>query len=217
MPEAIRRGDLVLVDELGQGLVSASIALGEVLRYGRATPYTQWTHAAIVYDAPVQDPADIWIVEARASARVHKAFLSKYANHYAIVHTGVDDSDWVEVKGFLDSVLAAREKYDLVAYAGLTLYALTGTSICIQRAGTATCSGLVADALTRAQYIWTRPPYAMTPANLAADLDRRYGRSMTSTVVEQRQTTLRGRLRQLRGTFARPASPGAVAPSASRP
>jgi hypothetical protein len=200
MVGAIRRGDAVLVDELGQGLISASIAVGELLRYGRASPYTQWTHAAIVYEARYQDPTDISIVEARAATGVHTAPLSKYANHYAIVHTDVDDGDWHEVRKFLDSVLAAREKYDLVAYAGLTLYALTGTSICIQRAGTATCSGLVADALTRAGFVWTRPPYAMTPANLAADFDR-LGRPVTSTVVDQGQTTVRGRMRQLVGAL----------------
>lgn len=199
MARAIRRGDVVLVDELGQGLVSASIALGEVMRYGRASPYTHWTHTAIVYDAPVQDPADIWIVEARASTRVHKAFLSKYVNHYAIVHTGVDESDWREVKDFLDSVLARRAKYDYVAYLGLLLYDVSATNVCIQRAGTATCSGLVADALTRAGFTWTRPPYATTPANIADDLDRRYGCAMTSTVVDEGQMTLRGRLRQVRG------------------
>ena len=204
MPEAICRGDVVLVDELGQGLVSASIALGEVLRYGCASPYTQWTHTAIVYDASFQDPADVSIVEARASTRVHKTSLSKYANHYAIVHTKVDDSDWLEVKHFLDNVLEKRERYDYVAYAGLLLYDLFASNVCIQRAGTATCSGLVADALTRAGYIWTRPPYATTPANIAADLDTQYHRAMTSCVVDQGQTTLRGRLRQVRGLLGWP-------------
>ena len=199
MPEAICRGDVVLVDELGQGLVSASIALGEVLRYGRNSPYTRWTHTAIVYDASFQDPVDVKIVEARAHTRVHTTSLSKYANHYAIVHTKVSESDWLEVKCFLDKVMAARESYDYVAYAGLLLYDVFASKVCIQRAGTATCSGLVADALTRAGFIWTRPPYANTPANIADDLDNRYHRAMTSTVVDDGQTTLRGRLRQVRG------------------
>ncbi len=200
MDQAIRLGDVVLIDELGQGLVSASVALGEVLRYGRNSPYTQWTHIAIVYETCGQDPADILIVEARGSTRVHKTSLSKYVKHYAIVHTNVAESDWWEVKGFLDSVLAAREKYDYLAFVGLALYAVFGSRVCIQRAGTATCSGLVADALTRAQFIWSRPPYSMTPANVAVDLERA-GCAMTSTVVDEGQTTLRGRLRQVAGTL----------------
>lgn len=162
----------MLVDELGQGWVSASIAFGEVLRYGRNTPYTQWTHCAIVYDVRGQDPAAIEIVEARASARVHKTFLSKYAGRYAIGHTRVGPSDWCEVEYFLDSVLKARARYDVLGWAWLAIYALTGTKVCLQRAGTATCSGLVADALTRIGIVWTRPPYAMTPADVAADLTK---------------------------------------------
>ncbi|MBV8710740.1 MAG: hypothetical protein JOY56_03135 [Solirubrobacterales bacterium] len=200
MAGAIRRGDVVLVDELGQGLVSASIALGELLRYGRGSPYTQWTHSAIVCDVPFQDPSTISIVEARAATGVRRALLSKYEKHYAIVHTDVDDCDWPEVERFLKSVRDARESYDFVAYAGLTLYALTGSRICIQRAGTATCAGLVADALTRAGFIWSRPPYAMTPADIAADLeDGKH--TITSKVVDEGQTTLCGRMRQLASTM----------------
>ena len=200
MAGEIRRGDVVLVDQLGQGLVSASIAVGEVLRYGRGSPYTRWTHIAIVCDAPFQDPSTISIAEARAATGVHTTFLSKYEKHYAIVHTRVDDRDWAEVERFLETVLNAREHYDFVAYAGLTLYALSGTRVCIQRAGTATCSGLVADALTRAGFIWTRPPYAMTPADIAADLEGA-DCAITSTVEDEGQTTIGGRLRQLASTM----------------
>lgn len=179
MAGAIRRGDVVLVDELGQGWVSASIAVGEMLRYGWSSPYARWTHVAIVYDVRGQDPDAVTIAEARASATVRRASLAKYRKRCAIVHTEVGEDDWVEVKEFLDSVMAARSGYDLVAYAWLTVYALTGTRVCMQRAGTATCSGLVADALTRRGYIWSRPPYAMTPADIAADLES-FGCTTTS-------------------------------------
>jgi hypothetical protein len=50
---------------------------------------------------------------------------------------------------------------------GFGLYCVTGGQICIQKAGTAICSGFVSDALTRAGYIWPRPPFAMMPADLA--------------------------------------------------
>jgi hypothetical protein len=170
MAGTICPGDVVLVDQLGQGVISAAIALGAELRNGRDSPYKQWTHVAIVYETPSQDPNTIRIVEARATSVVRTAYLSKYDGHRAIAHTEVDDEDWEEVKAFLDAVLRAREHYDYVAIVGLTIYALTGTGLCIQRAGTATCSGLVADALTRRGFIWTRPPYAMTPAGIAADL-----------------------------------------------
>lgn len=170
MPEQIRAGDVVLV--YGQDLISVSIAVGTILRYGAGTPYAEWTHAALVYEAPSQDPDTIRIVEATQASGVHTAFLSKYtAGKHKIVHTHVGRHDWEQVRDFLDRVLVARERYDLVAYLGLTLYALTGTRLCLQEAGTATCSGLVCDALTRAGFTWSRPPYACTPADIAADLD----------------------------------------------
>jgi hypothetical protein len=154
---------------------------------------------AIVYDAPSQDPATITIVEARASATVRRVFLAKYLKRYAVVHTEVDDDDWVEVKEFLDSVLAARARYDLVGYAWLTVYALTGTRVCVQRAGTATCSGLVADALTRRGFVWTRPPYAMTPADIAADLDRFHCPSTSYLAGDSR--TICGSVRRYAGAM----------------
>lgn len=201
MAEPIRPGDVVLVDELGQGVVSASIALGDLWRHGWDSPYAQWTHVAIVYDATYQDPDAISIVEATATSGVHTAFLSKYKDHYAIGHTHVDGRDSEEVKDFLDTVLKAREKYDFVAYAGLFLYAVTGTALCIQRAGTATCSGLVADALTRRGFIWARPPYAMTPAGIAADLER-FGCPTTSFLAGAARRTVRGCLGQLMGAMS---------------
>jgi hypothetical protein len=184
MGEEICRGDVVLVDELGQGLISASIALGERMRYRRKRQYARWTHAAIVYDVPRQDSDVITIVEARAATGVHRAFLSKYDHRCAIGHMRLEDRDWRKVKCLLDQVLHKREKYDRIAYAGLFVYALTGTRLCIQQAGTATCSGLVADALTHAGLVWHRPPFAMTPADLAFDLDRlRYTTSSTDMTV----------------------------------
>jgi hypothetical protein len=196
MSGAVRRGDAVLVDELGQGLLSASIAFGTKLRYGRDSPYAKWTHIAIVYDALSDDPSEITLVEARARTSVHKAPLSKYADRYGVVHTEVHDRDWREIRLFLDRTLKARERYDYVAYAGLTLYALTGTKLCISSAGTATCSGLVADALTRAGFVWTRPAYAMTPANVAEDLVASHCR-ITSRVVEPKPRSITSQLSEV--------------------
>lgn len=170
MADRTRKGDVVLVDGFANGLMSASIRLGNTLRYGLGNPYARWTHVALVYDARHQNEAGIEIVEATAASGVILAFLSKYRGRHTIVHTGVRDNDWKEVKEFVDSVLEARETYGFVTWAGLTLYAVTGTKLCLEEAGTATCSGLVCDALTRAGFVWSRPPYACTPADIAADL-----------------------------------------------
>jgi len=170
MARSISRGDVVLVSGQWKGLTAASIMLGAKLRYGLRSPHARYTHAALIYDAPSQDPNAIRVVEATARGGVHKAFLSKYQSTGKIVATHIDDHDWQQVRAFLDSVLRAREGYDWATYAGLTLYDLTGTRLCLQKAGTATCSGLVCDALTRAGFIWSRPPYACTPSDIDADL-----------------------------------------------
>ncbi|MBV8998371.1 MAG: hypothetical protein JO304_04880 [Solirubrobacterales bacterium] len=174
MAGTVCRGDVVLVDELGQGWVSWAIAVGARLTYRRDKEAAKWTHVAIVYEATSQDPNTISIVEARAQTGVHKAFLSKYRKR-KIVHTNVGDHDWAQVQEFLDDVLRKREGYDFIANIGLFLWAVTGSQLCIQRAGTATCSGLVACALTRRGFVWSRPPFAMTPAGIAVDLLDRFG------------------------------------------
>jgi hypothetical protein len=173
MPEQIHRGDVVLVDGFGQGWVSASIALGARLRYGLNSPHVHWSHVALVYDAPDGTDApleSIRIVEATAARGVHLAFLSKYEGRIKIVNTGIGGEDFAQVREFLDDVLTARTSYGRLTYVGLTLYAVTGSKLCLQTAGTATCSGLVCDALTRAGFIWKRPPFACTPADIDASL-----------------------------------------------
>jgi hypothetical protein len=165
----ICNGDVVLIDKLSQGWISASIKLGAKLRHGFLSSHTRYSHVAIVYDASNQNA--VVIAEAVAGGVVHLAFLSKYdTSYYDVVHTRVDDHDWAQMKTFIDDVIEARTEYGYLTYLGLTLYALTGTSVCIQRAGTAICSGLACDALTRAGIVWKRPPYACTPADISAQL-----------------------------------------------
>lgn len=164
----MREGDIILVDRNAQGLVALSIKLGSKLRYGFNDPDTRYSHAAIVYDAT---PSHVRIVEATAASGVQLAALAKYdPADYDVVPTHVSEHDWPQVRAYLDTILEQRARYDYVTFVGLSLYALTGTSLCIQRAGTAICSGLVCDALTRAGIIWKRPPYACTPADISAQL-----------------------------------------------
>ena len=167
MGEPLSNGDVVLIQRRSQGPVSMAITFGAKLRYGCASPHTKYSHAAIVYDAA--DP--VRIVEATAASGVRRALLAKYdPAEYDVVHTKVHDDDWKQVKAFLDKVLDARTSYDYVTQIGLAVYAVTGTRLCVQRAGTAICSGLVCDALTRAGIIWKRPPYACTPADISFQL-----------------------------------------------
>ena len=165
----LRNGDIVLVDRRSQGLVSEAIRLGAKLRYGFTSPHAQYVHVAIVYDA--SEPSAVRIVEATAASGVQEAFLAKYdPSEYDVIHMKVDDADWRQVHAFLKQVLDARTGYDYLTHLGLLLYSVTGSRVCVQRAGTAICSGLVCDALTRAGKIWERPPYACTPADISRQL-----------------------------------------------
>jgi len=76
--------------------------------------------------------------------------------------------DWLA--SFLGFVFAVVVASVFSTVAGLSLYAATGSKLCIQRAGSVTCSGLVCEALTRAGIVWARPPYACTPADISAQL-----------------------------------------------
>jgi hypothetical protein len=167
--DEVRNGDVVLVERKAQSWVSAAISFGARLRYGFASPHTRYSHAAIVYDASNQEA--VRIVEATAASGVRKAFLAKYdPSEFHVIHMQVSEEDFEQVQAFLDDVLERRTGYDYLTHVGLALYALTGTRVCVQRAGTAICSGLVCDALTRAGEIWTRPPYACTPADISHQL-----------------------------------------------
>jgi hypothetical protein len=159
-------GDFLLTGVVQQGLVSRAIKFGALLR-GIPKPFRRFSHAALVIDA------DGTLAEALARGVVRSP-LSKYAPaNYVIVHTKVTGQDSEEVLKFAEAVLATRVRYGFVTIAGLALYCLSGTSLCIQKAGTAICSGFVSDALTRSTYIWPRPPYSMMPADLAQFFDVR--------------------------------------------
>jgi hypothetical protein len=157
-----RVGDFVLTGLKAQGIVSWAIKAGSWLRRYEA-PYRRFSHAALVI------AEDGTLAEALARG-VQRSPLSKYAPaDYVLVRTGVVEPDRTQVLRFAEAVLDAKERtrYGLVTILGLGLYCLAGAQVCIQEAGTAICSGFVSDALTRAGYVWPRPPFAMMPADLA--------------------------------------------------
>jgi hypothetical protein len=156
----VRAGDFLLTGAAGQGIVSKAIKLGSWLRsYDK--PFRRFSHTVLIVNE------NGLAVEA-ASEGVRETHISKFKDDdYVIVHTNVDEHDQLQLIKFVWAVLEAKTKYGFITFAGLGLYCLTGGQLCIQKAGTAICSGLVCDALTRAGYIWDRPPYAMMPADLA--------------------------------------------------
>jgi cell wall-associated NlpC family hydrolase len=161
----LRAGDFLLTGVTAQGIVSRAIKFGAWLRRYPA-PFRRFSHTALVV-------SENEIVEALGRG-VERNPVSKYAPaDYAIVRTQVGEHDQRQILDFADAVLAARTRYGYTTIAGLAIYCLTGGQLCIQKAGTAICSGFVSDALTRAGFIWPRPPFAMMPADLAQYFDVR--------------------------------------------
>ena len=158
-------GDFVLTGIKSQGIVSLAIKLGALLR-GYPKDARRYSHSALVVGT------DGAIVEA-VKTGVKRNNLSKYEPaDYILVRTKVDQHDADQVVAFADAVVEAKESYGFLTFAGLALFCLTGSKLCIQRAGTSICSGFVSDALTRSRFIWPRPPYAMMPADLAVYFKR---------------------------------------------
>jgi hypothetical protein len=159
-------GDFLLTGVRAQGVVSWAIKTGSWLR-GYEAPYRRFSHTALV----VSENGDL--VEALGGG-VKRTHLSKYeAADYVLVRTDVDEHDRIQVLALAHSVLEAKTKYGFATIVGLALYCVTGAQLCIQVAGTAICSGFVSDALTRAGFVWRRPPFAMMPADLARHFDVR--------------------------------------------
>jgi hypothetical protein len=167
----LRNGDIILTGRKHQGLASSAIRLGSRLRYGWNSPFAAWPHCAIVYDAEQK-------VSCEATGRGIQLgdIFDRFGHDWVLIPTYVDDHDWQQIKIFLDSCLASKLRYGVVIFIGLAFWCLSAVipfvpQICIQQAGTAVCSGLVCDALTRAGYVWALPPYWMMPADLAAHFD----------------------------------------------
>jgi hypothetical protein len=157
----MQTGDFILTGRAEQTAVSWAIKLGAKLRdYPESA--RRYNHAALV----LNEHGDL--AEALGGG-VKRTHISKYRDDdYTYVVTDITPSDQAQVLAFAENVLASRTKYGFVTFVGLGLYCVTGGKLCIQKAGTAICSGFVSDALTRAGFIWPRPPFAMMPADLAA-------------------------------------------------
>jgi hypothetical protein len=128
----------------------------------RARNKTWFSHSFIFHHV---DPATgVWITESHAQG-VETRKLHYKPGDYVWLKTssllGRDDAD--EMRAFLDSVTAARWKYDYGTFAGLAIYAITGAMLAPAGVGTAICSGLTSEALTRGKAIWPLPAYRMMP------------------------------------------------------
>jgi uncharacterized protein YycO len=150
-------GDFILTH--GTAAVNRGIRFGQKLRFrGERREYAFWNHAAlVVYGGNV--------IEALTHG-VTMNKLSKYSDvEYTVVHIEASAEDRVQVCNFAQSCLGDR--YGFLTIASLAVWTLFGGNIELSLDGTEICSGLVAQAVVRAGYIFKRDPSHMTPADLA--------------------------------------------------
>lgn len=172
----LQKWDLLFTGKKAQGLVSYAIKFGTWLRYRESSPYS---HVASVIE--VRDTVEnSLVIEATGSGVDINRIGDRFPNgDYDILSLGrhIHPHDSGQLMSFAQSVLQEKGKqgakigYGVGTFVGLGFYCLTGTKWCIQKAGTAICSGLVCDMYRAAGYNWERPPYAMMPYDIAKHFD----------------------------------------------
>lgn len=146
------------------GLVMALVTIVLIaLLYASFSRDTPWfSHSWIVHH--VDPDGTAWITEAESKGVVTRKLHYKPGD-YVILRTSalLKGEDEAEMRAFLDAVTAARWKYDYGTFAGLAVYCVTGAFLAPAGVGTAICSGLTSEALTRGLAIWPLPAYRMMP------------------------------------------------------
>lgn len=163
----MRQGDIILTH--ANGLIHALIRFGQGLRFrGERRRFAYWNHAAIcVLDKPGYER----IAEALGHG-VEETFLDKYRDT-EYVHIRLDSGrlDQEQIQYFVKDVLAKKTRYGYTEMVSLFFSLLIPLPIQFGSPGTMICSGLCAQALTRAGVIWpVSPEYAM-PADIAEYYD----------------------------------------------
>jgi hypothetical protein len=154
-----------------QGFISHLIKFGALVG-GYPPAARRFSHAWIVID----DHGNL--VEA-VKRGVRPGNISKYdPDDYVLIDVPMSDADAEQVRAFLANVVEHRWKYGFLTFAACGFSCLSGQirwlpSFSFAVAQTAICSGLVADALTRAGWIWPKAAAVMMPADLWMALDSR--------------------------------------------
>lgn len=159
IPE-IKRGEIILThSEFWSGKL---IRFGQRLKFrGDRRTFAFYNHCAIARDN------DGTIVEALGHG-VESNMIGKYQNTgYIVIHTGVGIWDNAQIDKFLRSVIKAHAKYGRLEILSLGLTLITPSWIIFGHPGTFICSGLVAEAMTRAGITWPISPAWMMPADIA--------------------------------------------------
>jgi hypothetical protein len=130
-------------------------------RFKLAPEYAKWSHAFLSLGGDTIQEALEWGQERNSIETYRDAEL---------LHVQLDDVPWHDIKQmmeFADSCYYHKRTYGYMTIASLAISLVTDNKLMFSKAGTAICSGFVAEALVRAGYIFDKPPDYVTPGDLA--------------------------------------------------
>jgi hypothetical protein len=131
--------------------------------------YAKWNHAGLFLGEGGR------IAEALGNGVVERDIRAYTKPYLAVVQfPNMAKLDCEQIRDFAEAVLQARFEYSYETLLAIALQLSTGSRLGFARASTAICSGFVADALTRAGYIFERPSAFTMPADLAKKFDVAY-------------------------------------------
>lgn len=157
LPDTVKPGDFILTRRDGT-FMGTCIRFFQDFRLPLRD--AKWSHAALVIDERG------YIQEALEFA-VEIEHIEKYRDHEVMHYSPeMSEEDREQVVLFSKSVYAAKHNYGYLTILSLVLSLLTGSSFVFSKAGTSICSGFVAEALTRAGYVFDSVPSHVTPGDL---------------------------------------------------
>jgi hypothetical protein len=161
----VRVGDVLLTHSAFW--TGRMIRFGQGLRWrGARRPFARWNHAALVTgDGTIG--GEPTIAEALGHGVVRND-LGKYdGTEYALVRTGCQPADQLQVQRFAHAVVESRTRYGYLEILSLGLTLAIPLPVQFGSPGTMICSAFAAEALCRAGEVFAvTPEYAM-PADLA--------------------------------------------------
>jgi hypothetical protein len=166
----MQTGDVILTGVKAQGWVSRLIKFGAwVGRYPKAA--RRFSHAAIVRD--VLNDGTVILCEAVKRGVVKDPFSYKDGD-YVHIPMRLPRGEQEKVALFCDSVVDANARYGYFTFVACgvnCIFAhLRWVPVSFTVGSTKICSGLVADALAHAGWIWDKPVDVIMPADIWLEL-----------------------------------------------
>jgi hypothetical protein len=166
LPESVSPGDFLL-SRRDKAFMGKCIRFFQ--RFKLAPEHAKWSHAMLSLGGDMVQEALEWGQE-RNSLETYRDAELLHVQIEAPYH------DVMQMMAFADSCYYHKRTYGYMTIVSLMISLVTDNKLMFSKAGTAICSGFVAEALVRAGYIFAQPPDYVTPGDLAvfAALGGRY-------------------------------------------